>query len=153
MIESVIEDPKKAKFVAIWNVNNFVPMLRSDETLAASRIDFLAIELAIYDLIAADKISSTNAKTLFRELITQTSLPDVEQYATDKGYIQMSDASAVVAIVDQVLADPRSAVAIQELKNGNDKVIGYLIGQVMKSSSGQANPALAKKIIRERILN
>ena len=41
--------------------------------------------------------------------------------------------------------------AVEDLKNGNDKVIGFLVGQIMKKSGGKANPALAQKLIRERI--
>jgi len=51
-----------------------------------------------------------------------------------------------------VLADPASAKAVEDIKNGNDKVIGFLVGQVMKKSQGKANPELAQKLIRARIV-
>ena len=111
----------------------------------------MALESAIYELSDANKLSSTNAKILFRELADLDELPNIETYATDKGYIQVSDEGAIAAIVDEVLADPISAKAVEDLKNGNDKVIGFLVGQIMKKSGGKANPALAQKLIRERI--
>ena len=150
MIEAVISDTKKAKFIANWNVNNFVPMLR-EESVEIGKIDYLALESAIYDLLEQNKLSSTNAKALFRELINSDKLPEIEVYATEKGYIQVSDEGEIAAIVDEVLADPISAKAVEDLKNGNDKVIGFLVGQIMKKSGGKANPSLAQKLIKERI--
>ena len=57
----------------------------------------------------------------------------------------------IAAIVDEVLADPSAAKAIADIKAGNDKAIGFLVGQFMKKSQGRANPALAQKLIRERL--
>lgn len=151
MIEDVIDDQKKAKFVANWTVNNFITLLRGEPTFKINPIDYLALEIAIYELTDANKLSSTNAKILFRELAVMETLPDVEKYATDKGYIQVSDEGSIAMIVDEVLADPSFAKAVEDLKNGNDKVIGFLVGQIMKKSGGKANPALAQKLIRERI--
>ena len=74
-----------------------------------------------------------------------------EDIAREKNLLQVSDEGAIAAIVDEVLADPASAKAVEDIKNGNDKVIGFLVGQVMKKSQGKANPALAQKLIRERL--
>ena len=63
----------------------------------------------------------------------------------------MSDESAIAAIVDEVMADPASAQSLQDIRDGKDKAIGYLVGQIMKKSQGKANPALAQKLIRERL--
>ncbi len=151
MIEDVIDDSKKAKFVANWTVNNFITLLRGEPTFIIQPIDYLALQVAIYELTEANKLSSTNAKILFRELVVLDKLPEVETYATEKGYIQVSDEGSIAAIVDEVLADPASAKAVEDLRIGNDKVIGFLVGQVMKKSGGKANPALAQKLIRERV--
>jgi len=150
LIDSVIDDSKKAKFIANWNVNVFIPLL-CEESFVPSKIDYFALESKIYELLEQNKLSSTNAKILFRELADEDILPDVENYAVEKGYIQESDESIIVAIVDEVLGDPASAKAVEDLKNGNDKVIGFLVGQVMRKSQGKANPGLVQKIIRERV--
>ena len=63
----------------------------------------------------------------------------------------MSDEGAIAAIVDEVLADPASKKAVEDIKSGNDKAIGFLVGQIMKKSQGKANPALAQKLIREKL--
>jgi len=63
----------------------------------------------------------------------------------------VSDENAIGEIVDAVMADEASAASIADIKAGKDKAIGYLVGQVMKQSQGKANPALAQKLIRERL--
>ena len=65
--------------------------------------------------------------------------------------LQVSDEGTIAKIVDEVLADSASQKAIEDIRNGNDKAIGFLVGQIMKKSKGKANPALAQKLIREKI--
>lgn len=95
------------------------------------------------------EISSTNAKELFNELLAGATHP--RKLAEEKNLLQVSDESAIAAIVDEVLSDPASAASIADIRSGKDKAIGYLVGQVMKRSKGQANPSLAQKLIRERL--
>lgn len=151
MIERASGDLKKAKFIASWNVNNFTPLLR-DESFNPTNIDYYLLESSIYDLITSNKLSSTNAKQVFKELASLNEQVDVEKYATEKGYIQVSDEGEIIKIVEAVLNDPASQKAVADLKSGNEKVIGFLVGQVMKQSKGKANPGLAQKLIRERVL-
>lgn len=100
-------------------------------------------------MVDGNELSSTAAKEVFFEMIKTLDEPRV--IAERKNLLQVSDEGAIAAIVDEVLADPSSAKAIEDIKNGNDKVIGFLVGQVMKKSAGKANPALAQKLIRERL--
>ena len=62
---------------------------------------------------------------------------------------QMSDSSELLAMVSAVLDNnPQS---IEDFKNGRDRAVGFLIGQVMKASKGQANPAMTNKLIQEEL--
>jgi len=102
------------------------------------------------DMVEKNEISSTNAKVIFNQLLrTAVSPRDV---ARDKGMLQTNDTSAIEAIIDTVLNDPASQKAVEDIRAGNDKAIGYLVGQAMKQSKGQANPAMLQKIIRSKIL-
>ena len=74
-----------------------------------------------------------------------------EEIAKSKNLLQVSDEGAIAKIVDEVLNDPASAKAVADIKSGNDKAIGFLVGQIMKKSQGKANPALAQKLIRNRL--
>ena len=102
------------------------------------------------NMAAKSEISSTSAKELFHELLAGAH--DPRTLAEQKNLLQVSDESAVTAVVDDVLADPASASSIADIVAGKEKAIGYLVGQVMKRSQGKANPAMAQKIIRQKIL-
>ena len=103
-------------------------------------------------MVGESKLSSTSAKEIFIALFDEAykgKMPD--EIAKEKNLLQESDEGAIAAIVDEVLADPASAQSLEDIKNGKDKAIGYLVGQIMKKSQGKANPALAQKLIRERL--
>jgi aspartyl-tRNA(Asn)/glutamyl-tRNA(Gln) amidotransferase subunit B len=100
-------------------------------------------------MVNKNELSSTAAKEVFNELLMTDK--SAREIAESKNLLQVSDEGAIAAIVDEVLADPANAKAIADIKGGNDKVIGFLVGQIMKNSQGKANPALAQKLIRERL--
>jgi aspartyl-tRNA(Asn)/glutamyl-tRNA(Gln) amidotransferase subunit B len=105
------------------------------------------IELA--HMVEANELSSTAAKEVFLELLS--SEKTAREIAESKNLLQVSDESAIAAIVDEVLADPASEQSIADIKEGKEKAIGYLVGQIMKKSQGKANPALAQKLIRAKL--
>lgn len=108
--------------------------------------------LGLAKLVGDNKLSSTGAKQIFVDLFKDDYIGKTPQEIAElKNLIQESDASSIAKIVDEVLADSASAQAVQDLRAGNEKVIGFLVGQVMKKSAGKANPAMAQKLIRERI--
>ena len=139
-----------AKRVAHWFAS---ALTTSDEDDAQT--DNESTRVAVDDLIELaemtekSEVSSTNAKELFNELLAGATNP--RKLAEEKNLLQVSDESAIAAIVDEVLNDPASAASIADIKAGKDKAIGYLVGQVMKKSKGQANPSLAQKLIREKL--
>lgn len=136
---------KAAKRIANWVASNL--SLDEDTTLdSVARIDDL-IELA--DMTEKSEISSNAASELFNDLMNGATHP--RTIAEEKNLLQVSDEGAIAAIVDEVLADPASQKAVEDIKAGNDKAIGFLVGQIMKKSKGQANPGLAQKLIRERL--
>lgn len=103
-------------------------------------------------LVEQNKLSSTSAKEIFVYLFDEDSAGKMpEQIAEEKNLLQVSDEGAIAGIVDEVLADPASQKVLADIKAGNDKAIGYLVGQIMKKSQGKANPGLAQKLIRERL--
>lgn len=101
------------------------------------------------EMVAKNELSSTAAKEVFNELLVSDK--SAKEIAEAKNLIQESDEGAIASIVDEVLADPASAKSIEDIKAGQEKAIGFLVGQVMKKSQGKANPGLAQKLIRERL--
>ena len=94
-------------------------------------------------LVEEGKISSKQAKDVFARIVESDESPiDV---ANKLGIVQMSDEGAILDLVTQVLNEnPQS---IEDYKNGKDRAVGFLVGQVMKKSHGKANPALTCKTI------
>lgn len=149
IIESHLADKQRAVFMANWIVNSLVPLLRDGQVTLESA-QFETLLAAVYDLVNANKLSSTNAKLLFAELLQAATLPvSVEGHAESQGYIQVSDESAIAGIVTEVLqANPKAA---DDVCNGEMKAIGFLVGQVMKQSRGKANPAMAQALIKQQL--
>ena len=67
----------------------------------------------------------------------------------EKGLSHISDAGVLAGLVDKVLADNPESVAAY--RGGKDRALGYLVGQVMKETRGQANPQLVNQLLRERL--
>ena len=105
--------------------------------------------ISLAEMAEKSEISSNSAVTILHEMLV--SGDDPRMIAEGKQLLQMSDEGAIAAVVDEVLADPASSASVADIKAGKDKAIGYLVGQVMKKSKGQANPAMAQKMIRERL--
>jgi len=66
-----------------------------------------------------------------------------------KGLVQISDEGALLAIVSEVLDN--NAQSIEDFKNGKDRAIGFLVGQIMKATKGQANPPMVNKLLQQEI--
>ena len=95
-------------------------------------------------LLAEDAISSNQAHEVFGAMAE--SGDDPEKIVDERGMRQVSDAGALQPIVDQVLAAcPDQA---QQYRDGNQKVIGFLVGQCMKASRGTGNPKLFNELLR-----
>lgn len=136
-----------ARRVAHWFASSVTAGDEEVATIASNFVPEGYIELA--DMVGKNELSSTAAKEIFVELLTSDASP--RKIAEDKNLLQVSDESAILAIVDEVLADPASARSVADIKAGQDKAIGFLVGQVMKKSAGKANPGLAGQLIRKRL--
>ena len=101
----------------------------------------------LLDLVADGTISGRIAKEVFEAMWEsgQSAADIVEQ----KGLKQISDEGAIAAIVDRLVADnPEQA---EQFRAGNEKVIGWFVGQVMKATQGKANPGVVNQLLREKL--
>ncbi len=98
-------------------------------------------------LVEDNKISSTGAKTVLLEMIKTGEVP--LKIAEAKNVLQTSDKGEIDKIVQDVLKD--NPQAARDVKSGELKAIGFLVGQVMKASKGKANPALAQELIKKQL--
>jgi aspartyl-tRNA(Asn)/glutamyl-tRNA(Gln) amidotransferase subunit B len=136
-----------AKRVAHWFASAVDASSEESAVIASTFTPEGFIELAA--MVEKSELSSTAAKEVFNELLVSDRTP--REIAEAKNLLQVSDEGAIAAIVDEVMADPASAASIADIKAGKDKAMGYIVGQIMKKSAGKANPALAQKLIRERL--
>ncbi|MCH1624660.1 Asp-tRNA(Asn)/Glu-tRNA(Gln) amidotransferase subunit GatB [Fredinandcohnia quinoae] len=98
-------------------------------------------------LIEDGTISSKIAKTVFKELIENGG--DAETIVKEKGLVQISDEGALTSIIVEIL--DKNPQSIEDFKSGKGKAIGFLVGQVMKQTKGQANPQMVNKILVEEM--
>jgi aspartyl-tRNA(Asn)/glutamyl-tRNA(Gln) amidotransferase subunit B len=90
-------------------------------------------------------ISVRIAKEVLKEMFATGK--SARQIVEERGLVQITDEEALRQIVEEVIAaNPK---AVQEFLSGNEKVLGFFVGQVMKATKGKANPQLANKLVRE----
>ena len=70
---------------------------------------------------------------------------DIDKIIGEKGLTQISDNSAIEKIVNEVFAANQKSV--DDYRGGKTNALGYLVGQCMKASKGQANPAMCKELV------
>ena len=137
----------KPKVVSNWIMGELLKELKSD----GRKISTCPIKpeglTDLLKLIDDGTINSKMAKTVFEEMYLNGK--PAEEVIKEKGLIQITDSSAIETLVDQILL--LNANQVEQYKNGKEKVFGFLVGQVMKESKGQANPELVNKLLKDRI--
>ncbi len=151
LIEQSMVNDSFAHQLAQWFVNTEIPLRKKEDILTeADDTERHAFYASLHLLVDENKLSSTNAKALIVKVLTAGQYPeDVAIYAEQQGYVQESNADAIEAVVTQVIAD--NPQAAQDVRNGEAKAIGFLVGQVMKLSQGKANPQMAQEYIKKAL--
>jgi aspartyl-tRNA(Asn)/glutamyl-tRNA(Gln) amidotransferase subunit B len=137
----------KAQLVANWVLGELAGALNKDGLeIGDSRIT--AMELAgLISRIHDHTISGKLAKQVFEAMWSGEGTAD--EVIEAKGLKQITDSSAIEAVVDKVIAANPDQVA--EYRGGKDKLIGYFVGQVMKETRGQANPGQVNRILKDKL--
>jgi aspartyl-tRNA(Asn)/glutamyl-tRNA(Gln) amidotransferase subunit B len=137
----------QAKTISNWIMGPLLGLLNSQgKSIEESPVS--AENLAsLLKLIDKDLISGKIAKTVFEEMAA-TGKP-AEQIVKENGLAQVSDSAAIEAAVDQVLdAHPQE---VTRYKEGNVKLLGFFVGQVMKATKGKANPKLVNEMMKRKL--
>ncbi len=136
-----------AKKVANWLMGDFFAMLNKknleikDSPVSAENLGKLVT------LICKDVISGKIAKDVF-EIMAETG-ENPEEIVEKKGLKQVTDTSAIEAIIDEVIAANPDNVA--SYKAGKVNLMGWFVGQVMKQSQGKANPGMVNKLLKDKL--
>lgn len=135
--------PIKAKNAANWVLGD-VSRLMNEQNKSINDLNLDPKQIAeIIELIEDNKISSSAGKQVFDEMMKTGKKP--AEIVKEKGLEQVSDASALQAIVDGVVANNQKSIT--DYKNGKTNALGFLVGQCMKASKGKGNPALMKEML------
>ena len=143
-------DNKQVKTIS----NLFASVLLAEEKSAEYLNDLPSAQglMELAEMNGKKELSSTATKEVFLRLFDpQMRGRGTRQIAKELGLIQENDLAALEAIVDTVLAKPETQKAQADYKAGEEKVIGFLVGQVMKESKGKANPSAVQDILRKKL--
>jgi aspartyl-tRNA(Asn)/glutamyl-tRNA(Gln) amidotransferase subunit B len=133
-----------ARRVAFWLM---VPQTDDEATSVTTSQASDEQLIALSQMVEDNKLSSTAAKEVLSEMLKTGE--DPAAIAEAKNLLQESDEGAINEIVAKVLSD--NAKAAEDVKSGEMKAIGFLVGQVMKESKGKANPGLAQQLIKKQL--
>ena len=147
----------KAKQVSNWIMGEVSKRLNAEEKTIEQAWVRPKLLAAIIGYIADGTISNSAAKQVFEELwfatppanIDASDPRRVDEVIESKGLKQVSDAGAIEAIIDEVLA--ANVVMVVEFKAGKEKAFNALVGQAMKASKGKANPAQVNEVLKKKL--
>jgi aspartyl-tRNA(Asn)/glutamyl-tRNA(Gln) amidotransferase subunit B len=140
--DAIVAVGAPAKSTANWLISEVlsVAQLRSDKKFA----DWIKPEhmAQLLMMVSDGKISGKQAKEVFADMISGEAPKDI---VAKKGMAQVSDEGQLLVWVTEILNG--NAQSIEDYKNGKDRALGFLVGQVMKLSKGKANPAMTSELL------
>lgn len=135
------------KLVANWVIGD-VQAILNKQNISIKQFRISPTRLGeLIKIVESGKISNKQARDVFNKMLESDD--DINKVIDSLGASQISDTSLIESLVKEVIdANPQSVV---DYKNGKDRAVGFLVGQVMKKSQGKVNPALTNKMIVEEL--
>jgi len=149
--EDAVKVHANPKALSNWLLGDLFRVLkerRLDDQLYITNLPVATARMAqLVQMIDQGKISGKIAKIVFESMLESDQTP--QQIVSEKGLEQVSDMNSIEASIDQMLAANRKQV--QQYLSGNEKVFGFLVGQIMKATQGKANPQKVNELLREKL--
>ena len=150
--ENMVRSGANAKAAANWLINEYFGRLNSlNLTISQSPLPASA-NASIVSLTSSNFISGKQAKNLLGDVLTvyinKDEILDIKNFAQERGYEQVTDTGAIEKLVDDVIAANPDKAEQARTKPG---MLGWFVGQVMKSSGGKANPAAVSDLLKAKI--
>ncbi|RAK07121.1 aspartyl/glutamyl-tRNA(Asn/Gln) amidotransferase subunit B [Halanaerobium saccharolyticum] len=147
--EEVLSDYDDPKNLSNWMMGEFLRLL-NENSHSPFESGVSPINLAkMLKMIDQDIISGKIAKEVFEKMYN--SGKDPETIVEEEGLKQISDQDELDNIVDAIIED--NPEAVEDVENGKERAIGFLVGQVMKETRGKANPGLVNQMLRDKLMN
>ena len=144
--EETMKYSKNAKGVCNWLLGEVQGWLnKHEQTIVNTELKPEALAKLV-EMIDTNAISSNQAKELIDDIMTGK---DPVESAKEKGLQQVTNTDELSNMIKEVLDE--NAQAIEDFKAGKGRAVGFLVGQVMKKSKGQANPGLVNQILQEEL--
>ena len=145
--EAVVKAGADAKQASNWVMGDVLRVLK-EEKIEISAFPVKPEALAeMIQLITDGTISSKLAKTVFEEM--RKTQKSAKQIVEEKGLVQITDTGAIERVVDEVLAaNPKE---VERYRQGEEKLIGFFVGQVMRATRGKANPQMVNQLLRQKL--
>lgn len=145
--DEVLEICGNAKLACNWVTSELFGLLNK-EALSIEKSPVSAQNLGgLLKMIESEVISGKMAKGVFEEMFASGRSPEV--IVEERGLRQLTDDSAIIKVVNQVFDEQAGQLA--EYLGGNERIHGFFVGQVMKSTGGTANPKKVNDIIRAEL--
>ncbi len=145
--EECVKQYPDAKKISNWVINEFLRMIKADETQIPKSLLTPARLAETFKLVDEGKISGSVAKTVLQKIF-ETGQPP-EKIVEQEGLSQISDDSSLEKTIDEIIAaNPKE---VERYKAGNEKLIGFFVGQVMKQTGGRANPAKVNELLKRKL--
>lgn len=145
--EDAVKAGGQPKAVSNWMMVELMKLL-NEENKAIEDCPLKPDQLAgMLKLMDNGTISGKIAKTVFEEMYRNGK--DADTVVKEKGLVQISDEGAIEKAIDEVLA--KSQKEIERYKAGDEKLIGFFVGQVMKSTKGKANPQMLNEMLKKKL--
>jgi len=145
--ENTLNVTKDYKSVSNWMLTEVFKYI-NDEKITINEFPVSPENLGnLINLINDKTISGKIAKDIFPEMIKTRKSP--EEIVKEKNLIQISDSSSIESAVEKVISQNQKDVL--EYLNGKEKVIGFLVGQVMKETKGKANPQMVNELLKMKL--
>jgi aspartyl-tRNA(Asn)/glutamyl-tRNA(Gln) amidotransferase subunit B len=145
--EAMLADGAEPKAAANWLVNEHLGRLNREGVAISEAPVTAAANSAIVQMIAAGDISGRIAKEVY-DILWSEGGGDPRRIVEERGLRQVTDAGAIAALVDDVVAANADKA---EQARANPKLVGWFVGQVMQASGGKANPQAASRMLREKL--
>ena len=145
--EELVKTTNKPKISGNWVIGELSAFLnKGNLNIQDSKVD--AKNLGNLILRIEDKtISNKMAKEIFEEMWNSSKTPD--EIISSKGLQQVTDEKEILALIDKSIEE--NPKQVEQFKSGKDKLLGFFVGQVMKSSQGKANPQQVNELIKKRL--
>ena len=144
--EAAVKAGANAKRASNWIMSELLARIDDLETIGSFIVKPASLAKLII-MIDDNTINGKIAKTVFAEMIETGKEPG--KIVEEKGLKQVTDTGEIDKIVDDVIS--ASQKSVDDFKNGNEKAIGFLVGQVMKLSKGKANPQMVNEILIRKL--